>query len=85
MEAVMLITTKVIHKFPPKEILDEVQDAQVVGPQLSIVYTSQSIFVLSLNGEGIIYLSITSFLVLEEERRAIECCQFDKSKVIISV
>jgi hypothetical protein len=49
------------------------------------MYTSQDISVVPGYGEGVVYISVTAFLVLKEERRMVECCQFAKSMVIISV
>lgn len=51
----------------------------------TIMHTSEDIFVVPCYGEGIVYLPIAASLVLEEEGGVIECCQFDKSPVIISV
>ena len=84
MEAMMLIPSNITHKLPPKKSKKQSSGRQG-GWSTTVMYTSQDIFVLSINSEGIIYLPISALLVLKEERRAIECCQFDKSKVIVSV
>lgn len=51
----------------------------------TITHTSQYIFVFPRNGEGIIDIAVTAFLVLEEQRRVIECSEFYKAVVIVSV
>ena len=47
--------------------------------------TGQHILVLSIDGEGVVDLSVAALLVLEEKRRVVECGELDEAKVMVFV